>query len=87
MLTISLKTALRFYASKKRKAHRTQIVIAENLANSNTSSANEAPTTSSTSCSASAEQPVDEVVNKEPEQGHSYDIRGTCIGHPSSVGE
>ena len=57
---------------KKRKAHRTQIFISENRANSNISLAYQVPTTSSTGCSASTEQPVDEVVNKEHEPGHSY---------------
>ena len=39
----------------------------------------------------STEQPVEEVVNIEPEQGHSNDIcdncQNQCIDHPSSVGE
>ena len=39
----------------------------------------------------STEQPVDEVVNIEPEPGHINDICGICqnqcIDHPSSFGE
>ena len=51
------------------KIHK-QILITKNRANSNSSLANEASTTSSTGFSATTEQHVDEVVNIEPEPGH-----------------